>query len=113
MTHDTSSYMQPAEGQLITRAEFQDFAPADCVCCGCLVPDAQKARTFARVYENKIEVNYPIAPFCCLTSELCIHDNIFTGYFDKPPARAGLCCGCCPFTCCGPPVIFAHRPKCF
>jgi hypothetical protein len=111
--HGTSKYMSPGNATLIAEAEFQDFAPACCSLFACLIPDDQKVRTYARVYENKLEVNYPIAPFCCLTTELCIGDRIQTFYFDKPPSRSGLCCGVVPMTCLGPPVIFSSKPKCF
>jgi len=111
--HGSSKYMSPGNAALVAEAEFQDFAPACCSIFACMVPDDQKARTYARVYENKLEANYPFAPFCCATTELCIVDNIHTYYFDKPPARSGLCFGCIPATCLGPPVIFSSKPKCF
>jgi hypothetical protein len=85
--------MSPAAGQFIYAAEFQDFAPAPCVCYNFCISADQKQRTYARIYENKLEYNYPFAPFCCLTSELCLHDNIMVHYFDKPPSRSGLVCG--------------------
>lgn len=110
--HGTSKYMSPGAAQFIYAAEFQDFAPASCVCYNCCISADQKSRTYARIYENKLEYNYPIAPFCCLTSELCLHDNIMVHYFDKPPSRSGLFCGVIPCTICGPPVLFTHKPKC-
>ena len=110
--HGTSKYMAPGNAALIAEAEFEDFAPglahdpvceflltyplsaaAPCICCGCIVSPDQKARTYARVYENKLEVNYPLAPFCCLTSELCINDRIKVWYYDKTPSRVGLLWG--------------------
>ena len=37
----------------------------------------------------------------------CVMDNITVIYFDRSPIRAGMCCYCCPLTCCGPPVIYS------
>jgi len=63
------------------------------------------------VYPNKFEANLPIAPFCCLTSEMCMVDRTFLYYYDKPPSRVGMFCGIFPCTICGPPVIYSYRPK--
>jgi len=93
-------------------AEFYDFAPAPCVCCSCLVPDAQKKRHFLNAYDNKMMLNMPVAPCCCLLDdEMYMTDMTGVWFFDKPPFRSGMCCGCIPCTCCGPPVIFSHNPK--
>ena len=35
---------------ILAQAEFMPFAPAPCVCCGCLVSDAQRERTYWTVY---------------------------------------------------------------
>jgi hypothetical protein len=68
---------------------------------------------YMRVYENRIETNEPLAPFLCLTMDICLIDNAYTAYYDKPPFRVGPCappCCCVPLTCCGPPVIFSFKP---
>ena len=93
-------------------AEFQDFAPCPCVCCGCCVSKALQERTYARVYENRLERNYPVAPCGPCTQEICIIDCVSTLYYDRPPTRSGMCCWCIPITCCGPPVIFSSTPRC-
>jgi len=70
---------------------------------------------FARIYDNRIVINKPMAPFCCLTMPICISDSVTTLFYDKPPLRSGPACFpfcCIPFTCCGPPVMFSHDPKC-
>jgi hypothetical protein len=111
---NTMFLQDPASHELKGQAEFQPFAPAPCVCCGCLVPDTLRERTFWNIYGNRSEGNVPIAPFGCCTSEICLIDRIGVGYFDKPPHRTGPApppCCCIPFTCCGPPVMFAHKPK--
>lgn len=99
--------------QLVTEVEFEDFAPTRCVFLGCLYPEVARARMYARVYDNRTETNIPIAPFCCLTMmDQCVIDRVRVRYFDRMPTRASMCCFCMPFTCCGPPVIFADAPKC-
>ncbi len=96
---------------LVAEAEFYDFAPASCVCLGCCVSKFQQGRTYLRVWDNRMELNSPLAPFGCLTSsELCIADNVHTTYFDRQPFRSGMCCWVCPVTCCGPPVVFVKKP---
>jgi hypothetical protein len=100
---------------ILAQAEFMPFAPAPCVCCGCLVSDAQRERTYWTVYGNRAELNKPLAPFLCMTQDICILDMITVMYFDKPVHRSGPApppCCCIPCTCCGPPVIFSHKPKC-
>ena len=97
---------------MLAQAEFVPFAPAPCVCCSGCHSDEARARTYAHVYENRIERNYPAAPFACCTSEVCIVDRVWVTYFDRPPMRAGMCCFCIPATCCGPPVIYSKTPKC-
>jgi hypothetical protein len=99
----------------LAEAEFYDFAPMPCFLCGCLINDETRKRMFARIYDNRIVINKPMAPCCCLTMPICIADSVTTIYFDKPPIRSGpapapFCC--IPFTCCGPPVMFSHSPKC-
>ena len=91
-----------------------DFAPAPCFLFECLIPETLKQRTYAHVYENRIEWNLPCAPCCCMTTEEnCIVDNVQVRHFDRLPSRVGMCCGCIPFTCCGPPAVFTHQPKLF
>lgn len=65
------------------------------------------------MYENKIEINKPHAPFLCLSTEICLADNVSTYYFDRAPTRSGIAYYCIPVTCCGPPVIYVENPKCF
>lgn len=110
--YGSSSRIDPVHTRLCAKAEFEDFAPMPCNCLGFCVADAQRERQYAHVYENRMEANHPIAPFCCLTKEICIIDQIWVSYFDRPPVRAGMCCFCIPATCCGPPVLFAQSPKC-
>mmetsp|Transcript_2417 Transcript_2417/g.7076 ORF Transcript_2417/g.7076 Transcript_2417/m.7076 type:complete len:220 (+) Transcript_2417:79-738(+) len=113
--HGTSQFLQPQPAGFVAAAEFMDFAPAPNLLCGCLAGEAQKKRLYAHVYENRLELSKPIAPYFCLTNELCMQDCIIVNYFDKPPMRSGLapCPFCCfPCTCCGPPVVFLNKPKC-
>jgi hypothetical protein len=110
--YGSSSRIDPVHTRLCAKAEFEDFAPMPCNCLGFCVADAQRERQYAHVYENRMEANHPIAPFCCLTKEICIIDQIWVSYFDRPPVRAGMCCFCIPATCCGPPVLFVQSPKC-
>lgn len=108
----TSKYLQPAVPALVAEAEYMSFAPASCSCCACLYPQSLKKRQYARLYENKIEWNVPVAPFCCFTTNTCILDWISVNYYDRPPVSAGMCCYCIPAVCCGPPVIFGKKPSC-
>lgn len=71
-----------------------------------------QARQYARVYDNKIEVNLPLAVCCCFTTDQCVLDRVYVTYFDRVPFRAGMCCGCIPATCYGPPVLYPSEPKC-
>ena len=72
----------------------------------------RQARQYARVYDNKIEVNLPWAVCCCCTTDQCIMDRVYVTHFDRVPFRAGLCCWCIPATCCGPPVIYPKSRGC-
>lgn len=95
----------------MVEAEYYDFAPASCVCFGPCQSTYQQGRTYLRVWDNRMEMNFPIAPFGCFTcNELCITDMVQTVYYDRQPFRSGMCCFCCPMTCCGPPVIFVKKP---
>jgi len=110
-SHGNSKYIQSTD-QLFGKLQFQEFAPARCSCCACLIPDVQKGRMYAHVYDNRVSSNMPLAPFCCLTSdEKCIIDFPITLYHDRSPSRSGMCCFVIPCTCCGPPVIFLQKPK--
>lgn len=71
----------------------------------------QQGRTYLRVWDNRMEMNFPLAPFGCFTcNEMCVVDMITTIYYDRQPFRSGMCCFCIPITICGPPVIFAVKP---
>ena len=102
--------------RLIAEANHRHFAPCPCVCCECCVGDQQRARTYVRLYENRLETNYPSAPWCCFTPEYCIIDRVMTYYFDKGPSQTY--CGRatasldCFAPCCGPPVVFLKVPRC-
>ena len=109
-----SEYILPKLGDVIAEAEYQPYAPATSICCVCCVAPGQRDRMYMRVYENRIDVNEPFAPCCCCTQEICLVDNAYTAYYDKPPFRVGPCGPCCcfaPFVCCGNPVIFTFKPK--
>lgn len=113
MAHSTSVYIQPLENPTaFAKAEFMDFAPAGSICTTCCVSEAAKLRTYAIMYDSKLEINRPFEPCMCCSTENCIVDRVSTAYLDKPPFRTGMCCVCIPCTCCGPPVIFAKTPKC-
>merc|ERR1719409_1761527 len=98
--HGTDPFISPVPAAYVGAAEFYDFAPASCTCYDCLNAKTQKTRTYARIYENRVEYNVPSAPFMCLSNDLCVSDNVSVMYFDKPPFRVGVCCFCLPFTCC-------------
>lgn len=106
MSYSTSPFINPHDAKFIMGAEFEPFAPCPCCCFECFVTDGQRARTYANIYENHLQINYPTAPFCCCTPDFCINDNVGFYYFDNPP-HTGLCCGCC-----GPPVIYVNNPMC-
>jgi len=110
--HGTSAFVQSSH-EVFAEAEFQDFAPAPCVCCSCLAPDVQKQRQYFRIFDNRMELNAPLAPFmCCTCDEKCIADRVLVSFHDRVPSRAGMFCWVIPCTCCGPPVIFVKKPKC-
>lgn len=113
--HGTSKYLASEDDNIKAEAHFYDFAPLPCSPCSCFLNDEFRMRVFARIYDNRIVINKPIAPFCCCTAQICIADSVTTLFYDKPPLRSGpapppFCC--IPFTCCGPPVMFSHNPKC-
>lgn len=97
---------------MLAEVGYYDFAPAPYVCCGICVPDALQKRTFFRAFENRVEGNLPVAPCCCLCDdEKYMVDMPWLDFYDKPPFRAGMLCICIPAICCGPPVVFAKKPK--
>jgi hypothetical protein len=105
-----------SHNRLVTEADHEEFAPNKCICCTQCVGDQTRARTYARVYENRMETNYPYSPWCCFTPEYCIVDNVTVYYFDKGPSQQ-LCGGhyveCdCLGPLCGPPVVFVNVPRC-
>jgi len=112
--HGTSKFITPPNDPgVVGAAEFYDFAPTPCVCCGCCAPEVVKMRTYAYVMNDKLEMNKPIAPFgICTCSEKCIVDQVSTAYFDRAPHRVGMCCYVIPLTCCGPPVMYTLEPTC-
>ena len=104
-----------SHNRLVAEAEFENFAPKTCICCQQCVGDQQRARTFARVYENRLEVNTPWAPWCCWTPEYCITDQVQVHYFDNGPSQA-FCGDRAELDClaevCGHPVVFVQVPRC-
>lgn len=110
--HGDSEYISGGV-TLVAEAEYYDFAPAPCSLLICCNSKFQQGRTYFRVWDNRVEMNFPFAPFMsCTFSELCVTDIVTTYYFDRRPFRSGMCCFCIPCTCCGPPVIFNQVPKC-
>ena len=112
--HPTMYLDDPSMNSLVAKAEYESFAPAPCTCYSPCVAAGARQRTYWAVYGNRSEMNQPIAPFMCLTQDICIADCTQVWYFDKPfhvsgPAPAPFCC--LPFTCCGPPVIYSFTPK--
>ena len=104
-----------SHNRLVAEAEHYDFAPESCIFCICCVADQIRARTYARVYENRLETNYPFSPWCCFTPEYCLVDRVMVYYFDKGPSQTycgilGSRLDCCaPIL--GPPVVFTHVPR--
>ena len=95
---------------LIAHAEFYDFSPMPCVCCNCCNSEYVQERSFFRAWDNRLEINRPCSPLCCMTGEWtksCVYDSISVYYYDRSPIRNSnyLC------NRCGPPVIFLYRPK--
>ena len=110
--HGTSQYLTGGLN-LIAEAEYYDFTPSSCVCLSMFNSSYQQGRTYMRVWDNRMEYNFPLAPFaCCTNSELCVIDQIVTTYFDRPPFRSGMLCWIIPCDCYGPPVIFIEKPTC-
>jgi hypothetical protein len=105
-----------SHNRLVAEADHEQFAPNKCIFCTLCVGDPQRARTYARVYENRLETNYPHSPWCCFTPEYCIVDNVMVYYFDKGPSQTY--CGRffaeidCFGKICGPPVVFLHVRRC-
>jgi len=108
-----SRYMQPTDGaRLLGEAEFKQFAPCPCICYQCLVPDKARKRHYARVYENRLEINNPTFPCLCCSKERCVQDYSRNYYFDQQPSRVGMICHFIPMIICGPPVIYNYIPRC-
>jgi hypothetical protein len=76
------------------------------------VGDKMRQRTYIRVYENRLETNWPWSPFLCWSTNRCMIDHSAIYYFDKYPNRVGMCCLCIPCLCCGQPVIYTSSPEC-
>ena len=89
--HSSSTYIQPLlNPTAFAQAEFVDFAPAACICTTCCASEAAKKRSYAVMYDSKLEVNRPFEPCMCCSSEVCLEDRIHTAYLDKPPFRSGM-----------------------
>ena len=56
-SHGSSARIRKENHQVLAQAEFVPFAPAPCVCCSGCHSDEARARTYAHVYENRIERN--------------------------------------------------------
>ncbi len=98
---------------LVGNAEFYDFAPSPCVCCSCCTAKAQQGRTYFQAWDNRLELNFPIAACCCCTrSDTFVIDRTQVWYYDRAPVFSSTCCCCIPFTICGNPVLFSKKPKC-
>jgi hypothetical protein len=70
-------------------------------------------RTFLRIWDNRMEINAPVSPFACLTTnDQCVNDRVSVAYFDRAPFRSAYLCGILPLTFFGPPVIFVEKPLC-
>jgi len=123
----TSRYLLPNPAGFVAEAKIGDycrccpcsFCPTCPLCCDC-VSDEMVKRTYARVYENRVEINYAytyLALCCCCacSTKSCVRDQVVTWFFDMPPTSAWsapfpFCCLQC--TCCGPPAVAAYTPKC-
>ena len=89
--HSTSVYIQPLENPTAyAKAQFMDFAPASSICTTCCTSEGGKKRTYAIMYDSKLEINRPCEPCICCSTEQCIVDNVTTSYLDKPPFRTGM-----------------------
>ena len=101
--HSTSVYIQPLENPTAyAKAQFMPFAPASCICTQCFVSEGGKKRTYAIMYDSKLEINRPCEPCICCSTEQCIVDHVTTSYLDKPPFRTGMHSG--PLKSCSPCV---------
>jgi len=98
--------------KLLAEADYTDFAPATINFLSFLNSPYEQARTYFRVWDNRIEMNTPIAPFCCLTATSnCVTDSVTTYYYDGFPFRSSMACYCIPLTCLGPPVVYVQKPS--
>lgn len=124
--YGTSKYIQPNPAGFIAEAELGNSCrccPCSfCSCpavCDCVSPEMEK-RTYARIYENRLEINYAwtyLAACCCMqcSNKSCVSDNVAIYYFDMPPTSAWsapfpFCC--VPCTCFGRPAVAIYTPKC-
>ena len=111
IVHGTASGIQGGN-TLVGSAEFAEFAPL-CFGFNWLNSKFAQARTFFRVYDNRIEGNFPIAPCMCLTcTEQCINDRSYLAFYDRHPFRSTYVCGLFPLNIFGPPVIFVKKSVC-
>jgi hypothetical protein len=110
-----SAYLDGQGAGAVAKLDFMPFAGGNpgyqCNCCACLVPKGVQKRMYLHAHSNRLEFNMPLSPFCCIANETCVIDRTALMFFDRPPTRVGLCLGCIPATCCGPPVIFVTSPK--
>ena len=98
MSFGTSPRMQLASFRPTAKADFEPFAPASCICCGCCQSNESRARTFLYSFDNRLEYNFPNTPLACCSTEICIVDQAQVAFYDKPPFRTGMApCPCC---CC-------------
>jgi hypothetical protein len=106
--HSTSHYIKNGN-KLVAHADFFEFAPMPCICCHFLNNELVQERAYIRIWDNRVEINRPFSPLCCLTMwDSCVTDCISVNYFDKAPVRqTSMCCKLF-----GPPVLFLYRPKC-
>jgi hypothetical protein len=114
----------PSMRKLKAAAEFYPFAPAPCSLLGCCVAKGTRQRTYWHIYGNRSEINMPIQPFLCYTTDICLIDYHYVHHFDRPVHRS--CCAptvdCAPmidnstilpYLCdSSPPVIYSFNPTC-
>jgi hypothetical protein len=98
----------------LARAEFYDFFPLATSCeqyiCDCGGHQAAHERSYFYVFHDRIELNTPIMPFWCLTTESCVLDDVQVHYHDKSfSVRKFFCCFPIPSALCGNPIIRAKQ----
>jgi len=109
--HGTSPFIQ-GDDILLHEADYEDFAPAGCSCCSCCVSTNIQARTFFRIYDNRIVINQPTNLNPCCGGDLTIRDNVNVIFYDRFPFRTGGYFYGMPFTCCGAPKIQPNPNVC-